>query len=182
MAIFSNIIVRWSAVAAAGVVGAVVLALGVVYVAADFAEAQAAPRSYPMTCRGGGQMRSRVIMHKNGRATLAIRFQKGTAGAGTRAPSAGQCTWIDRGMRPGEPRVLKLWISNVASIKFYCRQGRCRFAGSTNRNLNYLMKAVQNGSPFQVHAYNIDNMSNQGISRIIKRLLGKGFRVTRVGP
>lgn len=141
------------------------------------------PQSYPMACRAGGGMQAQLTMLDHGTAALIIRFKKGTAGAGVRAPGPGECTWLDRGMRPNEPDVLKLYVANAKAIKVNCVRVMCSYVGSANRHLDYLMHAVVGGQPFQVHVYNIENLSNLGMIGVVKRALqGNGFRVTRVGP
>ena len=136
------------------------------------------PRSYPMTCRAGGGMQAQLVMLDNGSAALTIRFKKGTAGA-----SAGQCAWIDRGMRSNEPNELKLYVEHVKSMRMSCARAVCRYVGSRDRHLDYLMNAVVKGEPFQVHVYNIANLTGGGfLGKLKKALQGTGFRVTRVGP
>jgi hypothetical protein len=59
----------------------------------------AALGTFPLDCRGGGQLSLHFAQLEH---TLYVRFQPapGPAGAGL-AP--GQCSWLDRAFRPGEP-------------------------------------------------------------------------------
>ncbi len=59
------------------------------------------PQSYPLVCRG---FRKPTIWFKPERK-LVLRFKKGTAPAGS-GLSPGECSWLDRGMREGEPDIL----------------------------------------------------------------------------
>lgn len=91
------------------------------------ATAQAEPHSYLLMCNGGGNMRA--LIGSNG--SIQLDFAAGhTAGA----PRAGECTWVDRGFRPGEPTVLAM------------RQDR---AGA-----EYLLRGMLDDGRFFVHAYN----------------------------
>jgi hypothetical protein len=68
----------------------------IAFVVAFMAPSSAAPPDYPLRCHGGANM-----ARTNGQ-TLIVDFNKsgGAAGAGL---VAGQCSWDDRGFRPGEP-------------------------------------------------------------------------------
>jgi len=61
-----------------------------------------AQRSFPLVCRGGGDMRAEVLAN----GTMRVFFTPADEGANTAPPRAGQCTWLDRAFRPGEPHVL----------------------------------------------------------------------------
>jgi hypothetical protein len=47
---------------------------------------------------------------------VTIDFAAGTQGAGARTPilTPGQCSWVDRGFRPGEPTQIRLEIVSFA--------------------------------------------------------------------
>ena len=60
-------------------------------------------------------------------------------------PKAGQCTWVDRGFRAGEPNVLSL-------------------AGDRD-GTTYLLNGMLSGDRFYVHAYN-DNNGRMVVTRI----------------
>ncbi|MGD9850873.1 MAG: hypothetical protein AB7T38_06385 [Nitrospirales bacterium] len=68
-------------------------------------DVHAKPKSYPLMCRGGSAMKT--ILRTEG---MYIYFQGGKQGAQVRPPGSGECTWLDRGFRPGEPRELG-WVA-----------------------------------------------------------------------
>lgn len=112
---------------------AVIAVMAVITVmAAALTPAQATPNSYPLICKGGGAMQARISPN----ATIQLRFNPGSAAGDAQA---GQCTWIDRGFRPGEPAVLLL---------------RANRSG-----MDYLLNGMLSGSRFYVHGYNNGNGS-----------------------
>jgi hypothetical protein len=70
------------------------LAIGLLACASGVAAQQ--PPDYPMWCRGSAGM-----AEANGN-TLIVVFKEGTQPAGQGLPP-GVCSWLDRGLRPGEP-------------------------------------------------------------------------------
>jgi len=102
------------------------------------APADATPRSYQLICKGGGAMVATI--KSNG--TIALRFSPGSEAG---VPQAGQCTWVDRGFRAGEPNLLSL-------------------AGDRD-GTNYLLNGMLSGDRFYVHAYN-DNNGRMVVTRI----------------
>ena len=73
-------------------------------------------QSYELRCRGGalkfssspGSTSSSGEQMMN----MTVNFAAGTQGAGARTPilTPGQCSWVDRGFRPGEPTEIRLEI------------------------------------------------------------------------
>ena len=61
-----------------------------------------AEQSFPMVCRGGGGMRVEIL----GNGTMRVFFAPAAQGANTAPPGSGHCTFLDRGLRSGEPNVL----------------------------------------------------------------------------
>ncbi len=61
----------------------------------------AEPRSYPMTCRGGGNL----VIANAGNNGVRINFEPGV-GAVYEGIKPGQCTWSDRKLRSGEPTTI----------------------------------------------------------------------------
>ena len=60
-----------------------------------------AEQSFPLTCRGGGDLK---FFFNQDRDDIVIQFKKGVTGVGTGGTlSPGECSWIDRGFRPDEP-------------------------------------------------------------------------------
>jgi hypothetical protein len=62
--------------------------------------------SYPIMCRGGGNMTAR--MGSSGGTSLMIEFGHAPQGYLTQKPGKGQCAWSDRAMNDKEPGVLLL--------------------------------------------------------------------------
>jgi hypothetical protein len=74
-------------------------------------------QSYELRCRGGGSMKFNSTPGNRSSSgeqmmNVTIDFAVGTQGAGTGKPNLnpGQCSWIDRGFRPGEPPQIHLEI------------------------------------------------------------------------
>lgn len=100
--------------------------------------AQAAPNSYPLICVGGGAMQAKILSN----ATIQLKF-----GAGQEAgsPQPGQCTWMDRGFRPGEPTVMLL------------RRDR--------DGMDYILNGMLGNARFIVHVYN-NNAGAMMVTRV----------------
>jgi len=92
--------------------------------------AEASPRSYQLICKGGGAMLATIKAN----ATISLRFSPGNEAG---VAQAGQCTWVDRGFREGEPNVLSL-------------------AGDRN-GTSYILDGMLSGDRFYVHVYNDNN-------------------------
>jgi len=63
------------------------------------------PESYILLCRGGGGMTLSLNIDQGGIAIVDADFRQSAQPAGTNGErlADGTCSWIDRGMRPGEP-------------------------------------------------------------------------------
>jgi gamma-glutamyltranspeptidase len=85
-----DIFSKFSKVAVVTAMITVALVIGVTY----------AQQSYPLTCRGGGNM----TITSDGN-NVRISFLPGQ-GAAPQGLSPGQCTWSDRAFRPGEPTTI----------------------------------------------------------------------------
>lgn len=90
----------------------------------DSARIATAQTSYPLICRGGPSMR--FLAHEgNVQHTyniLGLFFTAGTRPAGPRGRdlAPGQCSWVDRGFRPGEPDILQQEVAaNVTSQPWF---------------------------------------------------------------
>ena len=77
-------------------------------------------QSYELRCRGGGlkfnSTQGGTSSSGEQMMNVTIDFAAGTQGAGTRKPNLnpGQCSWIDRGFRPGEPTQIRLEMVSFA--------------------------------------------------------------------
>ena len=113
-----------------------------------------AQNSYVLTCKPGGSL-YQYIRFEGGRISSTVYFKGGSEGAATRAPAPGECTWIDRGFRSGEPEKL-LIQGEGGNIKSSCNTRGCNT--STDAPVSSkLLKAINGNQPFQVHAYNNRN-------------------------
>lgn len=71
-------------------------------------------QSYELRCRGGGlkfnSTPGRTLPTGEQMMNVTIDFTAGTQGAAVRRPNLnpGQCSWIDRGFRQGEPTQIRL--------------------------------------------------------------------------
>lgn len=144
------------------------LLLGVTLAAAPLAlsgVAASAAQSYVMTCRGGGAMVAVAGQRvSNPHVFVEITFKPGTAGAGVQAPKPGECTWIDRGMRPGEPNKILFDDMGVAWTQTVCNSAGCQVR-TPSAAANNLMNWVRNSQPFQVHVYN-DNAGHMLVTKV----------------
>ena len=124
-----------------------------------------AQTSYVMTCRGGGDMTAVAGQRvSNPHVFVEITFKPGTAGAGVQAPNPGQCTWIDRGLRAGEPTKM-IWDDHgVAWTQTVCRAGGCR-VNTPSAGARQLIGWVTGGQPYQVHVYN-NNAGHMVVTKI----------------
>jgi len=119
------------------------------------APVSAAGPSYPMVCRGGGNMQADFM--SNGH--IQLYFSAGRHGAGTAPPRPGECTWLDRGLRPGEPRSL-VWNSRErvnVKARFHANGRLSGFHyvnGSRRRwdQFRYLVDKVRSDHVFHLHA------------------------------
>jgi hypothetical protein len=102
------------------------LAAGVLAMASVAAFGQ--PVGYPMVCHGGGAMKAEIFA-----GTIIVRFEPTDVGVGVAPPGPGQCGWLDRGYRPGEPASL-------------------RYSGNLD-GVRYLVDGVVRGGNFYVHVH-----------------------------
>lgn len=134
------------------------------------APAQADPPSYQLNCMGGAGMR---IMTNHdvpspghvGAVAMTIFFQAAPMAA---RPGPGQCTWVDRTFRPGEPTALWIRSENIEFAFQITGDGRvvrdttgarvnAEGMSSESADWDRLVQAVLNGRRFSVMAYNVDN-------------------------
>ncbi len=120
------------------------IALALVFAAALWCLAgsdASAQTSYTLICKSGGDMVAEV----RAGAQVKIEFQGGTDAASNTPPSPGQCSWLDRGFRQGEPTVLAV-------------------AGDA-AHATYLVDALIRGETFYAHVYN-DGQGSMKVTRI----------------
>jgi hypothetical protein len=144
-------------------------AAGAMCLAAASAQAQT---SYPLACQGGPDMRI-MVNHdvdsagKPGATAMFVYFRA----AGTAAqPGPGECVWMDRTFRPGEPEVLWLRSPDIEFAFQVMGDGTVVQDGSGHRlnvegahispeaaSWDRIVKAVLTGGTFEVDVYNSEN-------------------------
>ena len=97
-----------------------------------------AQESFPMVCRGGGGMRADILAN----GAMRVFFIPAAEGANSAPPGPGQCTFLDRALRPGEPHVLLTTFGAARS----------------------LVDTMVSGGAFDVHVFN----NNQGAMQVTR--------------
>jgi hypothetical protein len=69
--------------------------------------------TFPLQCRGGGQVN---MVYDTVARTVFTRFRPAPGPAGN-GLAAGQCSWLDRALRPGEPR--QICTRNITQGKIF---------------------------------------------------------------
>ena len=124
--------------------------------AISFTPAQAAPTSYVLMCKGGGNM---SIDYNSSSKKLIVNFNAGKR-SGSNGIASGNCTWVDRGFRPREPH--RLCQSGVNDIRFHMN-GSDKITSLKSNKAPYI-RNILNGRPFQVRVYN----DNAGCMKVTK--------------
>ena len=130
---------------------------------AAFGTGAQAASDYVMMCNPGQQMQVIAGQRVSTQEAFApLSFRPGSVGAAVRAPRSGECTWSDRGLRPGEPTKL-VYRDNGKWVQSICSFRGCSFRTSS-RGIKSLIDAVKSGRPFVIRAYN-DRRGNMVITR-----------------
>ena len=114
--------------------------------------------AFPIVCRGGEGLRFIITERPGQGATIRMAFRPGT-GPLSDGLLTGQCTWQDRGFRPGEPPLIchDVWDFRVA---FRADQGGGGVvAAFSNTNLrsrygNYLGDLRQDSTSVRFYVFN----------------------------
>ncbi len=111
-------------------------------------EVQAKAKSYPLICRGGEAM-------KGSFSDVAIKFTfiGAKQSVGSRPPRAGECAWLDRGFRPGEPEDAVWNPGKPRGLRVDFEGSKMKRISTGNRRYNYLANSILNGTVFQIFAY-----------------------------
>ena len=121
------------------------------------ADASAEPPSYPMVCKGGGNMGAEL---RTSAKFIAITFEKSPQAASRQEPAPGTCAWVDRPLSPQEPVMLGLAFQKPPD-NFIIRKENITVLfddqSFQDRNLKYLVDAIYNGRLFYVRCYNDAN-------------------------
>jgi len=111
--------------------------------------------TYTMICKAGKGM-SAVFKNRsyngrmNGRAYLSVvgSFKKGKVAG---EPRSGECTWMDRGMRQGEPKKF-LFETNNWRQKFRIVDGKLSIDKGP---ISYLANRMRQKRKFKIQVYNV---------------------------
>ena len=134
----------------------------------------AGSKSYPMVCRGGGNM-SAMYARGSDETVLQITFERSPHGDNQQHPGPGQCAWLDRPLSPEEKLTLEYKSKKNKITNLTIRKGTIqvlRYEGNDGgRTLQYLIEAVHGGKLFNIQAARA------------KTPWGSPYlKITRVGP
>jgi hypothetical protein len=102
--------------------------------ATGFAASATVQQAYELRCRGGGlrfnSTPGRSLPTGEQMMNVTVNFSAGPQAAGGRAENLqpGQCSWVDRGFRPGEPSQIR-----VESV-YFAQQQQARHGSSVDRS------------------------------------------------
>lgn len=135
-----------------------------------FAESE----SYPMVCRGGGNM-SAMYGRVDGESILAITFKRSPYADNQRHPEPGQCAWLDRPLSAEEQLELRYTNKKNRITNLTIEKDRIQVLKYEGNNggsdLKYLIEAVHEG-----HLFNIQ------VKRAKTPWGSSYLKITRVGP
>ena len=132
------------------------------------ATAVAEPKSYPLTCRGGGDMRFTFFTDSDADTRFRVYFRKAARSASEQPVAPGHCAWLDRPLDANEPDNLWFKFNNVVPAPTVDASGRVASFDykmfypavggreSTRRNLplmKYLVDSILQAQVFQVRGY-----------------------------
>ncbi|MCK5895612.1 MAG: hypothetical protein KAG20_02340 [Cocleimonas sp.] len=115
----------------------------------SFSPAQAAPTSYVLMCKGGGNM---SVDYNSSSNKLTVNFKAGRQSGGN-GIAAGMCTWVDRGFRAREPH--RLCQMGVNDVRFHMN-GSDKITRMKSSKAPYISR-ILSGRAFQVRVYNDGN-------------------------
>ena len=118
--------------------------------AALFAASGAFAQTFPLVCRGGGAI-SFAFSHDQD--TIFVRFKAGTKPSG-QGLLPGECSWRDRGFRPGEPP--RICHRGISQFEIFWGDNPVRVTAQSNQAHWYL------GEMFNPNAFLTFNVFNEG--------------------
>ncbi len=134
--------------------------------------------SYPLICRGGPSMRI-VVNHDvpdgvhTGATAMTVYFHPAATAA---SPAPGECVWMDRTFRAGEPA--NFWIKNDVEFAFQVNgNGRLSHDGS-----GWRLNPEGSGPAAHDWATIVDGVLNGGTFTVQVYNAGSTMAVTSVGP
>lgn len=146
------------------------------------AAAVAEPKSYPLTCRGGGDMRFMFWTDDDWDTRFRVYFRRAAKSAAEQPVPPGHCAWLDRPIGANEPDNLWIKIKNVIPKPTISADGRvvkfdygwAATSGERDREnipvMKYVVDSILQGQTFQVHGYAKSDAN------------GRYILVTRIGP
>ncbi len=135
------------------------------------------PESYVLLCKGGNnnfEMHSQMttlgtlpgvdssVTTRQTATFVTLNFTRSNRPAGS-GLNPGECAWTDRGVNANEPDMLSLafrgtWVVVTGTFSSNASRRAASYEARGDRTeapkLTALLTALQNGSDFQVHAYN----------------------------
>jgi hypothetical protein len=114
------------------------------------ANAYADPPSYPIICKGGGNMTG---LFNTDAKDIVINFEKSPQAGSRQEPAPGTCAWVDRPINAQEASPLKYTYENTGMSFDFRYKNMTLNLGSRDNALKYLWDAVYNGKVFYVRCY-----------------------------
>ena len=129
-----------------------------------------AATSYPMVCKGGGEMEAK-FSHVKSRGdfhstSLLITFKKSRTAASGTEPAPGHCAWIDRPISAEEPSSLAYGPGSGQDFYFEFKTDSWSLTRTEDAGLEQIMNAMRRGEKFYIRCHRE----------------GTYFRVDSVGP
>ncbi len=133
----------------------------------NFSSVASAQQSYPIVCRGGGNLHFSYTPFSNfsQNPQIWISFQRGTQKAGSNWENIntlmpGQCSWLDRAVSNNEPD--RIIVKDIRNFTISWNQGRVMGISSDLAYINTL----QNPNHYQAFDVYNDRRGNFIVTRI----------------
>lgn len=131
-----------------------VIVLWAVLTGIVFGVCEAKDKVYTMVCRGGGDMWATYDAEGHGgNVWLRIHFRKAAKSSSEQAPRPGECAWVDRPIGPDEPGILHYGSKSNYIESFEMRGNTFRATRLKGSEIQYLLDAIQNATPFTVRCF-----------------------------
>ena len=130
----------------------------------------AAQKSYPMVCRGGGDMEARFshVKSRGGfhNTSLSVTFKKSPAAASSTEPAPGHCAWLDRPITGEEPSSFAYSPGSSMDFSFVFDADGWTLRDTEDEGLKHILDKMRRGEVFYLRCHRE----------------GGYLRVDRVGP
>jgi hypothetical protein len=117
----------------------------------------AAPKSYPMVCKGGGDMEASFshVKAKGGfhGSSLAIKFQKSRTAASSSEPAPGHCAWLDRPISREEPSSLAYAPGAAQDFSFTFKGEIWKLTDTEDEGLKHILTKMRRGELFYLRCH-----------------------------